>query len=62
MRDPDDLHWLTEDDIARMTHRAAKATGPVADDARRLLDERMRLLVKIARLEDQRDHWRIRGD
>lgn len=62
MRDPDALHWLTEDDIARMTHRASKATGPLADDARRLLDERMRLLVKIARLEDQRDHWRIRGD
>lgn len=62
MHDPDALHWLTEDDIARMTHRASQGQGPLAGDVRRLLDERMRLLLRIARLEDQRDHWRIRGD
>ena len=62
MHDPDALHWLTEDDIARMTHRASSGKGPIVDDVRRLLDERSRLLVRIARLEEQRDHWRIRGD
>lgn len=62
MRDPDALHWLTEDDIARMAHRASQGKGPLVGDVRRLLDERQRLLVKIARLEEQRDFWRIRGD
>jgi len=62
MRDSEALAWLTEDDIARIAHRAASGTGAVVNDVRRLLDERLRLLVRIARLEEQRDHWRIRGD
>ena len=28
MNDPDALHWLTSDDIARMTHRARQAGQP----------------------------------
>jgi hypothetical protein len=62
MRDSEALAWLTEDDIARIAHRAASSKGAVVNDVRRLLDERLRLLVRIARLEEQRDHWRIRGD
>ena len=62
MSDSEALCWLTEDDIARIAHRAASGTGAVVDDVRRLLGERQRLLVKIARLEEQQDHWRIRGD
>ena len=62
MRDSEALAWLTEDDIARIAHRAASGTGAVVNDVRRLLGERQHLLVKIARLEEQRDHWRIRGD
>ena len=60
MNDPDALHWLTSDDIARMTHRARQAgqpswtgtSGTLAADVMRLLDERQRLLVKLARIEN----------
>ena len=60
MNDPDALHWLTSDDIARMTHRARQAgqpswtgtSGTLAADVMRLLGERQRLLVKLARVEN----------
>ena len=57
MNDPDDLHWLTSDDIARMTHRARQAgqpgwtgtSGTLAADVMRLLGERQRLsLIHIS--------------
>jgi hypothetical protein len=65
-----ELLALTADDVARIEHRARRAgqpswtgtAGTVAADVMRLLAERQRLLVQIARLEEQRDHWRIRGD
>jgi hypothetical protein len=62
------LHWLTSDDIARMTHRARQAgqpgwtgtSGTLAADVMRLLGERQRLLVKLAHAEQSQDamHWR----
>ena len=60
---------LTSDDIARIEHRARAfqgaftgTSGTLAADVLRLLKERQQLLVQIARLETQKDHWRIRGD
>ena len=68
MNDPDALHWLTSDDIARMTHRARQAgqprwtgtSGTLAADVMRLLGERQRLLIKLAHLEHSQDasYWR----
>lgn len=65
--DADALHWLTSDDIARMTHRARQAgqpgwtgtSGTLAADVMRLLGERQRLLVKLAHAEQSQDalHW-----
>ena len=69
MNDPHALHWLTSDDLARMEHRARRfqgawtgTSGTLAADVMRLLAERQRLLALVARLEDQRDMWRISGD
>jgi len=52
-----------------MEHRARRfqgawtgTSGTLAADVMRLLAERQRLLALVARLEDQRDMWRIRGD
>jgi len=52
-----------------MEHRARRfqgawtgTAGTLAADVMRLLAERQRLLQLVARLEDQRDMWRIRGD
>ena len=60
---------LTSDDLARIEHRArcfqgawTGTAGTLAADVMRLLAERQRLLALVARLEDQRDMWRIRGD
>ena len=69
MDDPHAVHLLTSDDLARIEHRArrfqgawAGTAGTLAADVMRLLAERQRLLQLVARLEDQRDMWRIRGD
>ena len=60
---------LTSDDLVRIEHRARRfqgawtgTSGTLAADVMRLLAERQRLLQLVARLEDQRDMWRIRGD
>lgn len=60
---------LTSDDLVRIEHRARRfqgawtgTAGTLAADVMRLLAERQRLLQLVARLEDQRDMWRIRGD
>jgi hypothetical protein len=69
MDDPHALHLLTSNDLARIEHRARRfqgawtgTAGTLAADVMRLLAERQRLLQLVARLEDQRDMWRIRGD
>ena len=58
---PDDR--LTEDDIVRIMHRCTQAgcannwtgtSGTLAADVRRLLRERLRLLVELARKENER--------
>ena len=54
---------LTADDIARIMHRSTQAgcannwtgtSGTLAADVRRLLAERQRLLVELARRENER--------
>jgi len=54
---------LTEHDIVRMMHRCTQAgcannwtgtSGALASDVRRLLAERQRLLVELARRENER--------
>ena len=69
MDDPHALHLLTSNELARIEHRARRfqgawtgTAGTLAADVMRLLAERQRLLLLVARLEDQRDMWRIRGD
>jgi len=59
---------LTEDDIAQIMHRTTRAgcannwtgtSGTLASDCRRLLAERRRLLVELARLrEGEGAYWR----
>jgi hypothetical protein len=59
MRAP--MEPLTADDIARIEHRARRfqgawtgTSGTLAADVMRLLEERRRLMVEIARLREQR--------
>ena len=60
---------LTGDDIAHMGHRARRfqgawtgTSGTLAADVMRLLWERQRLLVELARRDERPDLERIRGD
>lgn len=55
---------LTSDDLARMEHRARRfsgaytgTSGTLAGDVIRLLRERQRLLVEIARRDERQDYW-----
>ena len=55
---------LTADDIVRIEHRARRfqgaytgTSGTLAADVIRLLEERRRLLVELARLQERRDYW-----
>lgn len=65
MQRPDPSH-LTEDDLAQMEHRARRfsgaytgTSGTLAGDVIRLLAERRRLLVELARLrEGDGAYWR----
>ena len=52
---------LTEDDLVRIEHRARRfqgawtgTSGTLAADVMRLLEERRRLMVELARLREQR--------
>lgn len=56
---------LTSDDLARMEHRARRfsgaytgTAGTLAGDVIRLLRERQRLLVELARFAERVDYWR----
>lgn len=56
---------LTSDDVARMEHRARRfsgaytgTAGTLAGDVIRLLRERQRLLVELARFAERVDYWR----
>jgi hypothetical protein len=60
---------LTEDDLARMEHRARKSgagncwtgtSGSLAADVMRLLAERARLLCELARAEERVTYWQGR--
>jgi hypothetical protein len=60
---------LTEDDLARMEHRARKSgagncwtgtSGTLAADVMRLLAERARLLCELARAEERVTYWQGR--
>lgn len=60
---------LTSDDLARMEHRARRfsgaytgTSGTLAGDVIRLLRERQRLLVEIARRDERQDYWRDAHD
>ena len=62
---------LTEDDLARMEHRARKSgagncwtgtSGALATDVMRLLAERARLLCELARINERREYWREAHD
>ncbi len=60
---------LTEDDLARMEHRARKfqgawtgTSGTLAADVMRLLAERARLLCELARINERREYWREAHD
>ena len=54
------INALTADDIARIEHRARRfqgawtgTSGTLAADVMRLLEERRRLMVELARLREQ---------
>jgi len=54
------INPLTADDIARIEHRARRfqgawtgTSGTLAADVMRLLEERRRLMVELARLREQ---------
>jgi len=58
---------LTEDDLARMEHRARRfqgaytgTSGTLAADVVRLLEDRRRLLCELARAEEQVTYWQGR--
>ena len=58
---------LTEDDLARMEHRARKfqgaftgTSGTLAADVLRLLAERTRLLCELAKAEERITYWQGR--
>ena len=58
---------LTEDDLARMEHRARQfqgaftgTSGTLAADVLRLLAERARLLRELARAEERITYWQGR--
>ena len=58
---------LTDDDLARMEHRARKfqgaytgTSGTLAGDVIRLLEERRRLLCELARAEERVTYWQGR--
>jgi hypothetical protein len=58
---------LTEDDLARMEHRARRfqgawtgTSGSLAADVMRLLEERRRLLCELARAEERVTYWQGR--
>jgi hypothetical protein len=60
----DDVPPLTENDLARMEHRARRfsgaytgTSGTLAGDVIRLLRERQRLLVELARREERGAYW-----
>jgi hypothetical protein len=63
------IESLTEDDLARMEHRARRfqggytgTSGTLAVDVMRLLAERRRLLALLAYREERPDPSQIRGD
>lgn len=56
---------LTSDDLAHMEHRARRfsgaytgTAGTLAGDVIRLLRERQRLLVELARRDERAEYWR----
>ncbi len=58
---------LTEDDLARMEHRARQfqgaftgTSGTLAADVLRLLAERARLLCELAKAEERITYWQGR--
>jgi hypothetical protein len=58
---------LTEDDLARMEHRARRfqgawtgTSGSLAADVIRLLEELRRLLCELARAEERVTYWQGR--
>jgi len=58
---------LTADDLTRMEHRARRfqgawtgTSGTLAADVIRLLEERRRLLVELAKAEERVTYWQGR--
>ena len=58
---------LTEDDLTRIEHRARRfqgaytgTSGTMAADVIRLLEERRRLLVELAQLQERVTYWQGR--